>query len=172
MPQTFEIREARKEDFEGLGRLMVQVYSALEGFPSPAEQPKYYEMLTNIGAMADKPEASLLVAAAGNRLLGGVVYFGDMAQYGSGGTATQERGASGFRLLAVAPEARGLGAGKALVKECVERARQRGHGQVIIHSTKAMQVAWAMYETLGFKPSRELDFMQGQLQVYGFRLKL
>jgi len=172
MPQTFEIREARQEDFQGLGQLMVEVYSALEGFPTPAEQPKYYEMLAHIGAMADKPEARLLVADADGRLLGGVVYFGDMAQYGSGGTATQEQGASGFRLLAVAPDARGLGAGKALVMKCVQLARERGHGQVIIHSTKAMQVAWAMYATLGFEPSHDLDFMQGQLQVYGFRLKL
>lgn len=172
MAQAFTIREARKEDFAGLGQLMVAVYSSLEGFPSPAEQPKYYEMLANIGSMADKPEAKLLVAAAGPALLGGVVYFGDMGQYGSGGTATQEKAASGFRLLAVAPEARGLGAGKALVMKCVELARERGHGQVIIHSTKAMQVAWAMYETLGFSPSHDLDFMQGQLQVYGFRLRL
>ena len=29
-----------------------------------------------------------------------------------------------------------------------------------------------MHETLAFKPSHDLDFMQGQLEVYGFRLKL
>ena len=35
-----------------------------------------------------------------------------------------------------------------------------------------MDGAWALYEALGFRPSHDLDFMQGQLQVYGFRLEL
>jgi hypothetical protein len=29
-----------------------------------------------------------------------------------------------------------------------------------------------MYEALGFKRSPDLDFMQGELQVFGFRLGL
>lgn len=43
---------------------------------------------------------------------------------------------------------------------------------MIIHSTMAMQTAWKMYEKLGFKRSVDLDFMQGDLPVYGFRLVL
>jgi len=62
--------------------------------------------------------------------------------------------------------------GSALQWRHANQFEERGHGQVIIHSTKAMQVAWALYEALGFRPSHDLDFMQGQLQVYGFRLEL
>jgi hypothetical protein len=36
----------------------------------------------------------------------------------------------------------------------------------------AMQTAWKMYENLGFKRSDDLDFTQGELPVFGFRLKL
>jgi hypothetical protein len=36
----------------------------------------------------------------------------------------------------------------------------------------AMQIAWKMYENLGFKRSEDLDFMQGELPVFGFRLAL
>jgi len=36
----------------------------------------------------------------------------------------------------------------------------------------SMQTAWRMYENLGFKRSADLDFMQGELPVYGFRLLL
>jgi uncharacterized protein (TIGR02118 family) len=169
---SFVIRQAKPAEFEPLGQLMVGVYADLEGFPSKTEQPRYYEMLANIGRMTEKPETQLLVAVDGDRLLGGLVYFSDMAQYGSGGTATKETGASGFRLLAVAPEARGLGVGKALAKKCIDLARERGHDQVIIHTTDAMKIAWGMYENLGFRRSPDLDFMQEKLQVYGFRLKL
>lgn len=167
----FVIREAREDEFDPLGQLMVAVYSNLDGFPGPDDQPKYYDMLTSIGQMTKKPNAKLLVAVGEDGLLGGIVYFGDMAQYGSGGTATREQGASGFRLLAVAPEARGLGVGKALAGACISLAKECGHHQVIIHTTQAMSVAWAMYERMGFKRSRDLDFLQGDLQVFGFRLE-
>ena len=33
-----EIREARSDEFEALGKLMVSVYASLEGFPDPVRQ--------------------------------------------------------------------------------------------------------------------------------------
>ena len=51
-------------------------------------------------------------------------------------------------------------------------ARDKKLSQIIIHSTKSMHTARKMYENLGFKRSEDLDFMQGDLQVFGFRLML
>ena len=93
-----------------------------------------------------------------------------MTYYGSGGIAPQELRASGFRLLAVNPDARGKGIAKLLTNKCLDLAKKAGHPQVIIHSTKAMKIAWSMYERLGFKRASELDFVQGDLEVFGFRL--
>lgn len=171
--QTYTIRNAKPEEFAELGKLMVEVYAALDGFPKPHEQPDYYNMLRNIGDFTQKPGAELLVAlSADGTLAGGVVYFRDMQYYGSGGTATQEQHASGFRLLAVAPGMQGLGIGKLLTQACIAKAKAHENRQVIIHSTRAMQTAWGMYERLGFKCSLDLDFMQGELPVFGFRLML
>lgn len=173
MTASLNIREIRKEEFEPLGRLMVEVYSRLDGFPTPVEQPRYYEMLANIGRFTEKKDAKVLVAlSAQNELVGGVVYFGDMAEYGSGGTATRVKNASGIRLLAVDPRFRGMGAGKALTEVCIQLAKERNHSQVVLHTTQAMQVAWKLYENLGFKRSADLDFMQETLPVFGFRLEL
>lgn len=167
------IREARPDEFEALGRLLVDVYARLDGFPKPHEQPRYYALLANIGQFTCKPQAQLLAALdADDRLLGGVVYFGDMAHYGSGGSAGTLTHASGIRLLGVSPAARGLGAGRALTEACIQRARERGHARVVLHTTRAMQVAWGMYERLGFERAPELDFMQGELPVFGFSLGL
>lgn len=166
------IREVRGDEHAALGRLMVEVYAKLEGFPKPIEQPAYYEKLANIGRLADGARVQVLVALADGALVGGVVYFADMAVYGSGGTATGIANASGIRLLGVSPVARGLGVGKALTAACIQRARDAGHAQVVLHTTQAMQVAWAMYEKLGFARSTDLDFMQGELPVFGFRLAL
>ena len=167
------IRDLRPEESTPLGQLMVEVYSRLEGFPTPAEQPQYYELLANVGRFAARPRTRVLVALnPQSELVGGVVYFGDMAEYGSGGTATSIRDASGIRLLAVSPRHRGTGAGRALTHACIALAREQRHSQVILHTTQAMQVAWRMYEKLGFERSVDLDFLQQGLPVYGFRLPL
>lgn len=171
MPITLTIRDLQPSEHESLGRLMVDVYSRLDGFPTPAEQPRYYEMLANIGQFSDKPAARVLVAVTpDNELAGGVVYFGDMAHYGGGGIASSVRNASGIRLLGVDPRFRGSGAGRALTSACIQLARDAGHSQVILHSTQAMRIAWGLYERMGFVRSEDLDFVQEGFPVYGFRL--
>jgi GNAT superfamily N-acetyltransferase len=173
MTSSLVIHDLRPEEAEALGRLMVGVYASLEGFPTPAEQPAYYDLLANVGRFTGKPGARVLVAhSAGGELVGGVVYFADMAQYGSGGTATQERNASGIRLLGIDARFRGLGAGRALTEACIQLAREAGHGQVILHTTQAMQAAWGLYERMGFARSEDLDFLQQGFPVFGFRLRL
>jgi GNAT superfamily N-acetyltransferase len=169
----YTVRNAKPEEFEEIGKLMVQVYSQLEGFPKETEQPDYYKMLSNIGELTNKPETELLIAVSDDgKIAGGVVYFSDMKYYGSGGTATKELNAAGFRLLAVDNLLRGNGIGKLLTNECIRKTKNKKLSQVIIHSTKAMQTAWKMYENMGFKRSEDLDFMQGELPVFGFRLRL
>ncbi|HKC34519.1 MAG TPA: GNAT family N-acetyltransferase [Chitinophagaceae bacterium] len=171
--KEYIIRNARPSEFEEIGKLMTHVYSQLEGFPKESEQPAYYKMLSNIGDLTKRPETELLVAVpSDDRIAGAVVYFSDMKFYGSGGIATKEQNAAGFRLLAVDPLTRGQGIGKLLVNECIRKTKDKKLYQVIIHTTMAMQTAWRMYENIGFKRSEDLDFMQGKLSVYGFRLLL
>jgi len=173
MTTPLTIRDLRPEESAALGQLMVGVYSQLEGFPTPVEQPQYYALLADIGHFAERPGARVLVALTeGGALAGGVVYFGDMAQYGSGGTATAERNAAGIRLLGVDPAFRGQGVGRALTLACLDLAREQGHAQVILHTTEAMRIAWGLYERLGFQRSEDLDFAQQGLPVFGFRHRL
>lgn len=167
------IRDLRPEESQALGQLLVRVYSQLPGFPSPQDQPGYYRTLEEIGRFAERPGARVLAAFLPDQtLVGGVVYFGDMAHYGSGGLAPTLTGCSGIRLLGISPEHRGVGAGKALTQACLALARDRGHHQVVLHTTQAMQTAWGMYERLGFRRSEDLDFLQKDLPVFGFRLDL
>jgi ribosomal protein S18 acetylase RimI-like enzyme len=165
------VRNARPDEFDEVGKLLVQVYANLEGFPKPGEQPNYYKMLADVGTLTVKPETELLVAVSQeNKIAGAVVYFGNIQYYGSGGIATKEQNSSGFRLLGVDPSTRGHGVGKLLTNECIQKAKSKKSAQLIIHTTKAMQTAWRMYEGLGFKRSEDLDFLQGELPVFGFRL--
>jgi GNAT superfamily N-acetyltransferase len=173
MTASLEIREVLRDEYEQLGQLMVEVYSDLEGFPTPDEQPSYYEMLAQIGSLTEQEDTQVLVAiSAEKEMVGGVVYFGDMARYGAGGTATAEKNASGIRLLGVDPRSRRAGVGKALTNTCIQLARDKGHSQVILHTTQAMQAAWDLYQKVGFERSPDLDFTQEELPVFGFRLRL
>ena len=168
--QEYAVRNARLEEHLKIGGLMVDVYSQLEGFPKETEQPGYYQMLKNIGTLTTNPETELLIAISSEaQIAGAVVYFGDMKYYGSGGTATSESNSAGFRFLAVDPKVRRQGIGNLLIEECIRKARESHRTQMIIHSTKAMQTAWKIYLNLGFKESEDLDFLQGELPVFGFR---
>ncbi len=169
----YTIRNARPEEFEAVGQLMVQVYSQLQGFPKANDQPAYYRTLAKVGDFTAKPLTEILVAVSGDsKICGALVYFGDMQFYGSGGSAPREKNAAGFRLLAVDSAFRGAGIGKLLVQACIKKAMEINRRQLIIHSTKSMLTAWKMYENMGFQRSEDLDFLQGDLPVFGFRLML
>ena len=126
MTSSIEIRNALPAEYGEIGKLMVHAYSNLRGFLSPGEHPGYYNLLANIGDITQKPGTEILIAIGSEKtVLGAVVYFDDMQNYGSGGTATQEKNSSGFRFLAVADEARGKGIGKFLTRECIRKAGEK-----------------------------------------------
>ena len=75
-------------------------------------------------------------------------------------------------MLFILDKARGQGIGKLLSQACIDIAKAERQEQLLIHSTKAMQIAWSMYEKLGFQRSEDLDFKKGELPIYGFRLLL
>jgi ribosomal protein S18 acetylase RimI-like enzyme len=98
-------------------------------------------------------------------VLGSVDLITDMHHYGSGGTASSITAGAGMRLLAVKSESRGLGVGSALTRHCLERAVELGRSRLILHTIKAMQTAWSMYERCGFRRFPRIDFHPGALEV-------
>jgi hypothetical protein len=85
--KTINIRVARRDEFSVAGELMVRVYSSLDGFPTPIEQPNYYAMFADVGRFTKNGGTEVLVAVtADEAILGAVVLFGEIKFYGSGGT--------------------------------------------------------------------------------------
>ena len=172
MNSTLSVRLADPKDFEIIGKLMVEVYAKIEGFPTQEEQPKYYETLANVGEMTQDPGTEVLVAVYNKEIVGGVVYIGDMKYYRAKSSARQEENAVGIRFLAVRGDMGGKGIGRALTVACIQRAKEEGRSKVILHTTEHMQVAWKMYEKMGFARRAEFDFMPGEMKVFGFQLFL
>lgn len=66
-------------------------------------------------------------------------------------------GWSCLRTLAVRPSAQGRGAGRALMNECLRRARALGRSRMLLHTHKSMTGAVRLHESLGFERAPELD---------------
>ncbi|WP_337842041.1 GNAT family N-acetyltransferase [Rheinheimera sp.] len=168
-----QVRVATEHDFAAYGQLLVESYSQLPGFPGPEQQPQYYQMLSQVGQFTRQPGVQIFVAETeSGQVCGGVLYFADMAHYGSGGTAASYRRASGIRLLAVDAACRGRGIGEQLTRRCIDEANSRGHQVMLLHTTAAMQSAWRLYQRLGFERFSDIDFTQVSMPVFGFRLHL
>lgn len=130
-------------------------------------------MLNDVESRASMPTIEILIAVTPeNELLGGVTFIGDVKYYTSGGSVSETMNCSGIRLLAVKPDARKSGIGKVLTQTCIQRAKDIGTSQVVLHTTQSMEIAWGMYEKIGFLRSPDLDFHQGKLAVYEFCLKI
>jgi ribosomal protein S18 acetylase RimI-like enzyme len=79
-------------------------------------------------------------------------------------------GEASFRMLAVAPSARGRGVGEALVRHCIDEATSAGRTALFIHSGSWMHGAHRLYDRLGFERQAERDWLidDPPLHLFGF----
>ena len=171
MTSDIVIRQARGIEHAALGQILVGAFAALPGMPAIEEQPDYYAAMRDVARRAAEPWRTIFVAAApSGQLLGSIDFITDMRHYGAEGAVTFAD-AAGVRFLGVNGAHRGKGAGKALTRFCIAHARALGKARLILHSTRLMTAAWAMYVGLGFVRFPEIDLRQGELDVLGFQLR-
>lgn len=169
LPDELVIRDARDDERVPIAGLTRRAYAELSSVMAPPAWSALDAAI--IGALASDAGAERIVAERGGRLLGSVMlYPASAAAYGS---LTSEAGSPELRLLAVAPEARGLGVGKALVRECIARAHRTGARALGLHTSASMYAARALYARMGFVRAPETDFRpEGAELVEGYRLPL
>jgi GNAT superfamily N-acetyltransferase len=122
-------------------------------------------------SLADDAGVTRLVAELDGAIVGSAaLYAPDTAAYGSLASALSW---PEVRLVAVAPSARGHGIARALVEECVRRARQAGARVLGLHTSRSMHVAKQLYERIGFTRDPDHDFQPpGAELVEGYLLRL
>ena len=123
-------------------------------------------------------EAEVLIAELDGRVAGAVTFYANASSEGMG----LPQGWAGFRRLAVHPEMRGRGVGRALTTECVEAARRLAAPTVGIHTAPFMTSARSIYDRLGFRRCPEYDLRAaailgreadgGDVAVMAYRLDL
>ncbi|MEV7399034.1 GNAT family N-acetyltransferase [Streptomyces sp. NPDC091267] len=147
------IRPIGPAEHEILGGITAEAYLGDGLLDFGADDP-YLERLRDVTRRA--AEAEVLVAAdSRGRVLGGVTY----APPGNPWCDIAAADEAEFRMLAVSREARGAGAGEALVRACIDRARSTAGVRGIVLSTQAgMHGAHRIYRRLGFERTPERDW--------------
>ncbi|GAA0644696.1 GNAT family N-acetyltransferase [Streptomyces thermocarboxydovorans] len=145
------IRPVQAEEYEELGEITARAYLD-DGLLDFGESDAYLGELRDVAKRA--AAAEVLVAEERGRLLGGVTFVpdgGPMADIAGPGEAE-------IRMLAVDRAGRGRGAGEALVRACVERARALGCERMVLSTQASMHAAHRIYERLGFVRTPERDW--------------
>jgi GNAT superfamily N-acetyltransferase len=168
-PPEVTVRDARDDERAAVRALTLRAYAEYADVMAPAAWAGLERAVR--AALADSGAAERIVAERAGAIVGSVLLYPPAADAYGGLVA--EASWPEVRLLAVAPEARGLGVGAALVRECVRRARRMGARELGLHTSASMRVARAMYARLGFVRAPEHDFRpEGAELVEGYRLPL
>ena len=147
-----EIRLARPEEMEAASALIRAAYAE---YAEAMGDERWQRYMANANQVMNSAGTELLVAEQDGRLIGAVTYYppGE-SSVGQGWPAEW----AGIRLLGVTPDARGTGAGRALIQALIERAREQGATAIALHTTERMIVARGMYERMGFERDERYDW--------------
>ena len=168
-PDIVHVRDARPDERAAVRELTLRAYGEYATVMTPTAWAGLDAAIR--AALDSDAPAGRMVAECAGALVGSVMLFPPATDaYGS---LTAHVPWPELRLLAVAPEARGLGVGQALVEECARRARAAGAAVLGLHSSRSMAAALRMYARLGFVREPAYDFVpEGGEVVEGYRLDL
>ena len=158
------IRDAHPDELEEIGDIRVSAYLA-DGFLSP--DSGYAPHLRELGA--DGTGQVLVAAGPDGRLIGTVM----LQFWPQGGQVVKGPGEAEMRALAVRPDARGSGLGRALVAAALAQARQAGVRDLLLLTQPEMKAAHHLYEDAGFTRLAERDWSpEPGIVLLAYRLQL
>ncbi|GAA3476559.1 GNAT family N-acetyltransferase [Streptomyces yanii] len=162
------IRPISPTEHTALGEITAHAYLDDGLLDFGADDP-YLETLRDVPRRVAEADVLVAVGADGT-LLGGVTY----APPGNPWADIAGPDEAEFRMLAVARKARGHGAGEALVRACIDRARAtEGVARLVLSTQPTMLGAHRIYHRLGFvrTPERDWDPIEG-LSLLAYSLSL
>jgi ribosomal protein S18 acetylase RimI-like enzyme len=141
---TVEIREARPDERPAAAAIAVAAFAQLGAHLAPDEREKLY---ARVRATTEAPDPGhVIVAVAGGRVVGSVVYNGPAA----GQHPLFAADWAFFRSIGVDAAWGGRGIGRRLVEACIERARRDGAAWLGLYAADVNTVAVRLYRAMGF----------------------
>lgn len=163
MSDDLTIREARDDELDIVASLVVDAYSEFAARMAPDAWSSFAQDIANVrGRTID---AQVLVAERDGRIVGTVTRYPDWRG--------AQQDASAVRVLAVPPDERGTGVGRALMERCIEWARDEGKDRLVLAVAPEMEEARDLYGKLGFERDRALDHEPAPgVKANGYSLRL
>ena len=148
------IRDARPDDRERIRAVTLDAYDEYATIMSPGSWSGLSRAV--YAALDSTEDMHRVVAEHDGRVVGSVLLYPPSADaYGGVGHRVPW---PELRLLAVSGDARGLGVGRLLVEECIQRARTDGASAIGLHTSQSMGGAMRLYAKTGFERIRDYDF--------------
>jgi GNAT superfamily N-acetyltransferase len=163
------LRPARSADRPTIADLTMRSYGEYAAVMEPGAWLALEQALHD--SLSDDTGVTRIIAELDDRIVGSVALYDPGAAHYTG--LASETAWPEVRLVAVDPSVRGRGVARALVLECVRRARAAGATTLGLHTSQSMHAARRLYEQLGFLRDPDHDFQPpgGEL-VEGYRLRL
>ena len=163
-----QIRDALPDEMDEAAEVLGAAYGEYAASMPPELWKGYHADIVDVRSHLH--ESDLIVAEHEGRVAGTVTFYPPGSR--DGRSAWPEEWA-GIRLVAVRPDSRGMGVGRALTEECISRARAIGAPTIGLHTNSIMAVAMALYKRMGFVRIPEHDFRPSPaIVVEAFRLDL
>ena len=163
------VRDAGVDDSDAIRELTLAAYGQ---YSDRMAASAWAALLSAVhAALSTDIHAQRIVAEQDGSILGSVLLFPQSEDAYPGLPAHAQR--PEIRLLAVAPEARGLGIARRLVDECIRRAKVSGAEAIGLHTSISMREAIQLYKTLGFRRDAANDIvLDGAELVESYQLDL
>ncbi|HVX51860.1 MAG TPA: GNAT family N-acetyltransferase [Chitinophagaceae bacterium] len=139
MDNAVLIREIQEEDNKQLAGV---IRATLAEFKANKPGTVYYDPTTDdLYSLFRKPASIYFTALYGGNIAGGAGVYP---------TEALPQGCCELVKLYLAPEARGIGAGKALIEKCFEAAKVLGYTSMYLETMPELNTAVGLYEKMGF----------------------
>lgn len=163
MSDDLVIREARDDELDIVASVVVDAYGEFAARMAPDAWSSFAQDIANVrGRTID---AELLVAERDGRIVGTVTRYPNWRG--------AQQGASAVRVLAVPPDERGTGVGRALMEHCIDVSRRERKDRLVLAVTQEMEDARDLYDKLGFQREPALDHEPAPgVRATGYALRL
>jgi GNAT superfamily N-acetyltransferase len=170
MMQRLLVRDARPDDHDAIREVTLAAYQEYAVQLAPHWESYQQDI---VATLADVQPVAQFVGELDGAIVGSILLYPAGLVFSSPDGLTVTLRWPEVRLLAVAPTARGHGVGEALVRACIQRAREWGAAVLMLHTTDLMQAAMRLYVRMGFVRAPEYDFSPApDLVIKGYTLDL
>ena len=142
------IRPVAPGEHTPAGELVVEAYRTLGDVGDEFYESELRDVVGRLEA------GEVLVAEKDGRILGCVTLSIGLTTL----SEVEDPEAATIRMLGMSTSARGRGIGEALVRRCIDDARDRGCKRVRLHTRTSMSSAQRLYERLGFRRDPDHDW--------------